>query len=132
MKKAKAKKAAAKKTTRRTGTKVAASPAARKSTSKGAKTRSSVAGGDKPNQPWLTILVDSVDPGESGGSDMAFTASLWDNSVGFGVDTGKERHRILYDALTSRRRIPFPSPQRSAIRVQTTNSPMGRSTWRLI
>ncbi len=55
-------------------------------------------GGDEPNQAWLTIRVESVDiGGDSSGSDMAFTASLWGDSVGFGVDTGQAHHRILYD-----------------------------------
>lgn len=47
---------------------------------------------------------------------MAFTASLWDNSVGFGVDTGQERHRILYDG-------PYqPPPYAIAVSAQQPNS----------
>ncbi len=58
----------------------------------------SVGGGDKPNQAWLTIRVDSVDAGgDSSGAGVEFTASFGIESVGFGVDTGQEHRRILYD-----------------------------------
>jgi hypothetical protein len=61
-----------------------------------AASRSTVPGGDTPNEAWLTIHVDSVEVNE-GSAYMGFTASLWGNSVGFGTGTGQERRRILYD-----------------------------------
>lgn len=66
--------------------------------SRSIKATSAIPPGDEPNEPWLTIKVDGVDVGEdSSGSAMAFTASLWGESVGFGVNTGQEHHRVLYD-----------------------------------
>lgn len=77
---------------KKSGKKVAV---ARKSPKDTVTKKASPAGGDKPNQAWLTVRVESAQG--SGGSDMAFTAKLWDKEVGFGVGTGQERHRILYD-----------------------------------
>jgi hypothetical protein len=50
---------------------------------------------DKPNEPKLTIHVDSV--AGSGGSKMSFNATVLQKSTGFSPKAGQGRQRILYD-----------------------------------